>query len=75
MQAMEDARKVAKAILEAGEAPPDSNGRVLRRSADGHNDDRRPGVPLIGRGVAGARVDTNPVAALMRKETQLERRR
>jgi hypothetical protein len=50
----ESERQVAKAIVEADEAPPDSNGRMLRRSADGHNHARRRGLPIISK-ASGAR--------------------
>jgi hypothetical protein len=40
--------------LEIADAPPDSNGKVYRRSADGHNHARRRGLPIISKGV-GAR--------------------
>jgi hypothetical protein len=65
-----DQRKIAQAILEADSAPPDSDGRVLRRAADGHNPDRLRGLPAIGRNVSGATVHTDPVKALLRKEAR-----
>ena len=69
-------KQVAKAILESGECEhPDSNGRVYRRSADGHNRERRRGLPVISRGVSGTAPGTDPVAELLRKEARLERRR
>ncbi len=54
LEKIEDTKKLAKILIEAAaEAPPDSNGRVYRKSADGHNHARRRGLPLISRGVAG----------------------
>ena len=67
-------KRIAKAILESGEYP-DANGRVYLRSADGHNRDRRRGLPVISRGVSGTAPGTDPVAQLLRKEARLERRR
>lgn len=65
LQRIEDARKIANLMLEVdAEAPPDANGKVYRRSADGHSTDRRRGLPLIGRGVSGTSPGTNPVAEL-----------
>lgn len=55
----EDERRVAKAILEAGEHP-DANGRVYRSSADGHNRDRRRGLPLICKGILRDRTRNRP---------------
>ena len=44
LQRIEDARKIANLMLEVdAEAPPDANGKVYRRSADGHSTDRRRG--------------------------------
>ncbi len=59
LERVEAEKAVAKAILEAGDHP-DSNGRVYRRSADGHNRDRRRGLPLITRGVGGTMPGTEP---------------
>jgi hypothetical protein len=76
-QQAEDERKLAAILLEVeAEAHPDSNGRVHRRSADGHNKTRARGVPIIGRvGSSGASPGTDPVAALLRKEARGELRR
>ena len=62
-------RKIAKAILESGDYP-DANGRVYRSSADGHNRDRRRGLPVISKGVSGTAPGTDPVAELLRKESR-----
>jgi hypothetical protein len=67
-QQREDQRRIAQIILETGEAPVDSNGRVLRRSADGHEPTRLRGLPAIGRNVSGAVPGTDPLRALLRKE-------
>jgi hypothetical protein len=65
LEKFEDAQRLAKILLETGEALPDANGgKPLRASADGHRDDRRRGLPMIGRGVSGATTETNPVRAL-----------
>ena len=74
MQKLEDERKLAAILLEAGDAPPDSNGKVYRRSADGHNSDRRRGLPVISKGVSGTSPGTDPVAALLAKEARGELR-
>ena len=47
LQRIEDMRKIASLLLEVeAESHPDSNGRVYRRSADGHSTDRRRGDAL-----------------------------
>ena len=68
-QRIEDERKLEKILLEAEAAPPDSNGGVYRRSADGHNrvdvvaaDDRE--------GVGGTSPGTDPLGALLAKEAR-----
>ncbi len=63
------------AIIEAGEAPPDSNGRVYRRSADGHNRARRRGLPIISKGVSATAPGTDPLGALLAKEARNGHRR
>jgi hypothetical protein len=71
----EAARQVTEASLEAGEAPPDSNGRVLRRSADGHNRERARGIPIVGRVSRGGAIPgTEPLPALLQKEARDKRR-
>ena len=74
LERIADARKLATILLETAEVPPDSNGKVYRRSADGHNRDRRRGLPLITRGIGGASPGTDPVAALLAKEARGELR-
>ena len=49
-------------------------GMPLRRSADGHNRDRRRGLPFITRGIGGTSPGTDPVAALLAKEARGELR-
>lgn len=73
-QELDDARKLSRILLEADvEAHPDSNGRVYRKSADGHNRDRARGIPIVGRvSGGGASPGTDPVAALLRKEARGE---
>ena len=75
MQAIADEQKVGKIILETGDEPDTTNGKPLTRSADGHDPARLRGLPAIGRNVSGARVDADPVKALLRKEARGELRR
>ena len=64
-------QRIAKAILEAGgDEHPDANGRVYLRSSDGHNRDRRRGLPVISKGIAGTAPGTDPVRELLRKEAR-----
>ena len=73
LQEIEDAQKIGKLLLEVdAESYPDSNGRVRRASADGHNRDRRRGTPIISKGVSGTAPGTDPVAELLRKEARRE---
>jgi hypothetical protein len=71
-QEIADARRLAKILLETGEAPDGNGAKLLRRSADGHDPARLRGLPAIGRNVAGARHDTDPVKALLRREARGE---
>jgi hypothetical protein len=76
LQRVADERKLAEILLEAGDAPPDSNGKVYRRSADGHNRERARGIPIVGRVSGGGAVPgADPVAALLQKEAHGRRRR
>ena len=72
LERVEAEKAVAKAILEGGEVHPDSNGRMLRGSANGHNRDRRRGLPVISKGVGGTSPGTDPVQALLAKEARGE---
>ena len=75
MERIQAERAIAKAILEAAEAGepyPDANGKVYRRSADGHNRDRRRGLPMISKGVGGTSPGTDPLRALLAKEARGE---
>jgi hypothetical protein len=76
LERMKDQRKLGAILLEADAEPhPDSNGRVYRRSADGHNRGRARGIPIVGRvGGGGASPGTDPLAALLRKEARGELR-
>jgi hypothetical protein len=74
-QEIEDARKVAKILLETGEAPDGNGSMPLRRSADGHDPVRLRGLPAIGRNVSGSTVHTDPLKALLAKERRGELRR
>jgi hypothetical protein len=74
MQAIEDERKLGQILLEGGEVEHEA-GMPLRRSADGHNRDRRRGLPVISKGIGGTMQGTDPLAALLAKEARGERRR
>ena len=69
MERVEDDRRIAKILLEGDEVEP-VPGMPLRRSADGHNRDRRCGLPLITRGIGGTSPGTDPVAELLAKEAR-----
>jgi hypothetical protein len=69
----EDAQKIEKIILEGRELESDP-GRPLRQSADGHSSDRRRGLPVISKGVGGASPGTDPLRALLAKESRGARR-
>ena len=79
LQQAEDERRIGQIILETGcsedEARASAGIRLLSRTADGHDPARLRGLPAIGRNVTGATVETNPVAALLRKEARSELRR
>jgi hypothetical protein len=69
-QEREDERRIAEIIVQA-EADEQAPGpRRVARSADGHNWERRRGLPLISKGVSGSTVHTDPVRALLRKESK-----
>ena len=66
LERIQDMKRIGQILLRDGtEAPPDLNGRVHRRSADGHNRDRRRGLPLITRGIGGASPGSDPVRELV----------
>ena len=71
LQEIEDLRRIAKIILEGGEVENEA-GLPLRASADGHRDDRRRGLPMIGRGVSGSTNHTDPLRAVLAKEARGE---
>ena len=75
MQAMEDERRLAKVLLEAGDEVPEQNSTPRTRRTNGHDPARLRGLPEVGRNVTGATVHTNPVGALLRKEARGELRR
>lgn len=66
LERMEDERKIARIILDIGEAPATSKAkRTGNRSAEG--DPRRlRGIPAIGRSVSGVAPGTDPVTELLR---------
>ena len=73
MERIADQRKLAEILLETeAEVHPDSNGRVYRKSADGHRTDRRRGFPIISRGVTGTSPGTDPLNAVLAKEARGE---
>lgn len=71
-QEIEDERRLAKILLETGEAPDGNGSMPLRRSADGHDPARLRGLPAIGRNVSGAINNSDPVRALLAKEARGE---
>lgn len=75
LQARELEQKIARILIETGESLPEAyRGRPLTASADGHRDDRRRGLPLIGRGNGGgASPGTDPVRALLAKKRRRRR--
>lgn len=67
-QEIEDERKVAQIILETGgDVPP-----KLVNGAAGGDWRRMRGLPIVARGVPGTAPNTDPVAALLRKEARGE---
>lgn len=70
-----DLDKIARILLETdAEIAPEANGKVLRRSADGHRKDRMRGIPIVGRsGYGGAIPGTDPLRALIAKENRRRR--
>ncbi len=65
-QAIEDERKLAKILLETGEAAPVKV--VVGGTTSGGDPRRLRGLPAIGRSVSGATRDTDPLQALLWKE-------
>lgn len=53
LQRVEDERKIGEILREGGEVESEP-GTPLRRSADGHNRDRRRGLPVVSKGIGGA---------------------
>ncbi len=74
LERIEDTRKLAAILLEAGDFPEGNGSMPRRRSADGANPARLRGLPAIGRNVTGATVHTDPVKALLAKEARGELR-
>jgi hypothetical protein len=64
-----DLQKLARIILEAGDAADAHRGKPLSRSADGHDPQRLRGLPAIGRNVSGRVNGSDPVAVLLAKES------
>lgn len=68
LQRYEDERKLARILLEADveeDAP-----RLVCRSADGHDWQRRRGLPVISRGTGGAIPGSVPLSALLANESR-----
>jgi len=72
LQKHEDARKLAKILLETGdeEPPPTTKG-----SSNGGDWERLRGLPAIGRGCSGAIRGSDPLGEVLRREHRLRRRR
>ena len=69
-QRIEDEKKLAKILLETGEAAPP---RAQVGATSGGDPARLRGLPAIGRNVSGATVETDPVRALLAKERRCGR--
>ena len=68
---MEQARILARILLEVGEPTPER----LTSSAAGGDTSRLRGLPAIGRGVSGAVPGSDPLKALLAKEKRSGRGR
>jgi hypothetical protein len=68
---IEDERRLARILLETGEALPEE---VKRSGAPGGDRRRLRGLPCVSKGVAGVIAGTDPVAALLAKERHGRRR-
>ena len=67
-------RKLARILLETGEpAPRGPRGKLIGHRSAEDDPSRLRGLPAIGRNVAGALRGSNPVAALLQKESQRRR--
>jgi hypothetical protein len=70
LQQIEDDRKLAKILLETGEAaPPPTKG-----ASNGGDWERLRGLPAIGLGVSGAIRGSDPLGEVLRREHRLGRR-
>lgn len=63
MNAIEDERKVARAVLESVDT---SSTSISKATAPGDNRRLR-GIPCVSRGVAGVSPGTDPLAAVIRR--------
>ena len=68
-QQIDDARKVARIILETGCSYEEAGGKLVN-GADGHNWQRMRGLPIVARGVRGTAPGTDPLGALLAKEAK-----
>ena len=64
-QMFEDSRKLAKILLETGEAAPPASSAGATAPGDGR---RLRGIPAVARGTSGAIAGTDPLRALLAKE-------
>jgi hypothetical protein len=62
-----DEQKLARILLETGEALPESEVHPSARGSDWR---RMRGVPVCGPGIGGTAIGTDPVRELLRKERQ-----
>lgn len=70
LQHLEDERKLARILLETGEAAPDAKTITRVMHGDGA---RLRGLPAVGRGISSTSPGTDPVAALLAKEARRRR--
>ena len=69
LEKIQDERRIAKAILEAGDEAPE----LRIRGTAGGDRRRARGVPIVGPGIGGTAPGTDPLAALIRKENSRRR--
>jgi hypothetical protein len=72
-QRVADERKLEKILLETG--PLDGPVTAAAGSTAGGDEQRRRGVPIIGRGIGGTSPGTDPAGETIRREQRLRRRR
>ena len=67
----EDAAKLERILVDVGELAPEED--EVRPSARGGDWRRMRGVPVVGPGVGGTSIGTDPLRALLQKERQRQR--